>query len=171
MLFSKMPTSVAYFIYMFCKHTISVKHFNMKVFFSILYLTYYSCNLSFLIYGFSIFFFYVLLNLYIYIYIHTYLWLLFLCKYVTSSILSIYYSVLASPYGRTKRIRWSQKKKETAFQAFSQHMKELRLPSLKEIQNVKKRYIALAERTSPQIKTWLNNQQKALRKCKYLLLC
>lgn len=48
-------------------------------------------------------------------------------------------------------------------------MESLKLPSLREIQEVKKKYTALAQRTSPQIKTWLHNKQKNLRRqCEYL---
>jgi len=43
-------------------------------------------------------------------------------------------------------------------------MKSSKLPSLKTIQEVKRKYTVLAQRTSPQIKTWLHNKQKALRK-------
>ncbi|XP_029157970.1 uncharacterized protein LOC114930372 isoform X2 [Nylanderia fulva] len=43
-----------------------------------------------------------------------------------------------SPYGKTKRIRWSKEEKETALQAFSKYMEKLKLPSLKDIQIVKK---------------------------------
>jgi len=46
-------------------------------------------------------------------------------------------------------------------------MKSSKLPSLKTIQEVKRKYTALAQRTSPQIKTWLHNKQKALRQCEY----
>lgn len=81
----------------------------------------------------------------------------------------IYYYFLASPYGKTKRVRWSQKEQETALKGFAKYMENLKLPSLKEIQEVKKKYTCLAQRTSPQIKTWLHNKQKALRLCKYLL--
>jgi len=42
-------------------------------------------------------------------------------------------------------------------------MKSSKLPSLKTIQEVKRKYTVLAQRTSPQIKTWLHNKQKALR--------
>lgn len=80
-------------------------------------------------------------------------------------------SHLASPYGKTKRIRWSKEEKEIALQAFSKYMEKLKLPSLKDIQTVKKKYTLLAKRTSPQIKTWLHNQQKTIRQRKYLLLC
>ncbi|XP_025267032.1 uncharacterized protein LOC105253043 [Camponotus floridanus] len=68
-----------------------------------------------------------------------------------------------SPYGKTKRVRWTEDEKKTALSAFAQHMENYTLPSLKEIQEVKKKYISLARRTSPQIKTWLHNKLKTLR--------
>lgn len=47
-------------------------------------------------------------------------------------------------------------------------MENLKLPSLREIQEVRKKYAALAQHTSPQIKTCLHNKQKALRRqCEY----
>jgi len=47
-------------------------------------------------------------------------------------------------------------------------MKSLKLPSLKTIQEIKRKYTVLAQRTSPQIKTWLHNKQKTLRQqCEY----
>ncbi|KAM0736423.1 hypothetical protein ACS0PU_010384 [Formica fusca] len=68
-----------------------------------------------------------------------------------------------SPYGKTKRSRWTEHEKNDALQAFAKHMENLTLPSLKEIQEMKKKYTSLTNRTSPQIKTWLHNKQKALR--------
>jgi len=50
-------------------------------------------------------------------------------------------------------------------------MKSSKLPSLKTIQEVKKKYTVLLQRTSPQIKTWLHNKQKALRQqCEIIIL-
>lgn len=60
-------------------------------------------------------------------------------------------------------MRWTEHEKNDALQAFAKHMENLTLPSLKEIQEMKKKYISLTNRTSPQIKTWLHNNQKALR--------
>lgn len=77
---------------------------------------------------------------------------------------------LVSPYGKTKRIRWSKEEKEIALQVFSEYMEKLKLPSLHEIQTMKKKYTLLARRSSPQIKTWLHNQQKALRRQRKNLL-
>lgn len=68
--------------------------------------------------------------------------------------------LLASPYGKTKRIRWTEDEKKAALEAFAQHVDNGTLPSLKEIQLMKKKYTVLTRRTSPQIKTWLHNQQK-----------
>lgn len=74
------------------------------------------------------------------------------------------YSFLASPYGNTKRVRWTENEKQAVLKAFAQHVENQTLPSLKEIQEVKKKYNSLARRSSPQIKTWLHNQQKKQRK-------
>ncbi|XP_077277339.1 uncharacterized protein LOC143905657 isoform X1 [Temnothorax americanus] len=69
-----------------------------------------------------------------------------------------------SPYGKTKRLRWTDDEKEAVLQAFAQNMANHTLPSLKEIQETRKNYPCLANRTSPQIKTWLHNKQKSLPK-------
>lgn len=77
---------------------------------------------------------------------------------------------LASPYGKTKRVRWTEREKEAVLEAFAKHMENLILPSLREIQEMKKKYTLLAHRTSPQIKTWLHNKQKTLKRtCKYFI--
>jgi len=93
-----------------------------------------------------------------------------MCVYYVSFFIiytiKIIHILLASPYGATKRIRWSDEEKEAALRAFSKHMENLTLPSLAEIQEMKKIYTSLACRTSPQIKTWLHNKQKAVRSCK-----
>lgn len=70
---------------------------------------------------------------------------------------------LASPYGKTKRVRWTEEEKDDVLQAFAKHMENSTLPSLKEIQETKKKYRSLSNRTSPQIKTWLYNKQKMLQ--------
>ena len=44
--------------------------------------------------------------------------------------------------------------------AFSVHLKEHRLPSFSEITELKAQYPELRERTCPQIKTWIHNQNK-----------
>ncbi|XP_020298571.1 uncharacterized protein LOC109862834 isoform X2 [Pseudomyrmex gracilis] len=68
-----------------------------------------------------------------------------------------------SPYGKTKRVRWTEDEKHTVLQAFARHIENHTLPSLHEIQEVKKGYVSLARRSLPQIKTWLHNQQKKQR--------
>lgn len=45
----------------------------------------------------------------------------------------------------------------------AKYMQEKKLPSLKEIQEVKEKFNCLTRRTAPQIKTWLHNKQKAAR--------
>ncbi|XP_077277341.1 uncharacterized protein LOC143905657 isoform X3 [Temnothorax americanus] len=73
-------------------------------------------------------------------------------------------SMKRSPYGKTKRLRWTDDEKEAVLQAFAQNMANHTLPSLKEIQETRKNYPCLANRTSPQIKTWLHYKQKSLPK-------
>ncbi|XP_071647548.1 uncharacterized protein [Temnothorax longispinosus] len=68
-----------------------------------------------------------------------------------------------SPYGKTKRQRWTHEETETALRVFAIHMKNLTLPTFREIQEVKKNYSCLSHRTSPQIKAWINNKQKPLK--------
>lgn len=70
------------------------------------------------------------------------------------------FSSLASPYGKTKRIRWTEDEKQAVLQPFAQHIENRTLPSLGEIQKAKMKYKSLVRRSSPQIKTWLHNQQK-----------
>lgn len=63
--------------------------------------------------------------------------------YFMSSFLNYLIFYLASPYGKTKRIRWSKEEKETTLQAFSEYMEKLKLSSLQDIQKIKKKiYIA-----------------------------
>ncbi|XP_077280471.1 uncharacterized protein LOC143907508 isoform X2 [Temnothorax americanus] len=64
-----------------------------------------------------------------------------------------------SPYGKTKRIRWSEEEQEAALEGFAKYMEEKTLPSLKDIQEIRKKYKCLSKRTSPQIKTWIYNKQ------------
>lgn len=92
----------------------------------------------------------------------------YLCAILLLLLLIVYLSYesflfLASPYGKTKRQRWTEKEKADVLEAFAHHMENLTLPSLKEIQHVKKKYSSLMNRTSPQIKTWIYNTQKILR--------
>jgi len=80
--------------------------------------------------------------------------------------IKIIYTLLASPYGTTKRTHWSDEEKDAALRAFTKHMENLTLPSSVEIQEIKKIYKSLACRTLPQIKTWLHNKQNTVRSCK-----
>jgi len=68
---------------------------------------------------------------------------LYFYAYFINIILIIYYYFLESPYGKTKRVYWSQKEQEAALKAFAKCMENLKLPSLKEIQEVKKNILAL----------------------------
>lgn len=70
------------------------------------------------------------------------------------------YNFSGSPYGPVKRRRWSQKEITTTMKVFEKHLETGKLPSFKEIQNIKSQYPDLKNRSSPQIKTWLHNQIK-----------
>jgi hypothetical protein len=43
----------------------------------------------------------------------------------------------------TKRVKWFEDEKQAVFQAFARHIENHTLPSLKEIQEVKKKYSSL----------------------------
>ncbi|XP_071582128.1 uncharacterized protein [Temnothorax nylanderi] len=75
-----------------------------------------------------------------------------------------------SPYKKTKKVRWTEDEKEAVLRAFAKHMENLTLPSLKEIQQMKKKYTLLANRTSPQIKTWIHKQKTLKHTCQYFIL-
>ncbi|XP_071581740.1 uncharacterized protein [Temnothorax nylanderi] len=64
-----------------------------------------------------------------------------------------------SPFGKTKRIRWTEEEQEAALEGFAKYMEKKTLPSLKDIQEIRKKYKCLSKRSSPQIKTWLHNKQ------------
>ncbi|KYM96449.1 hypothetical protein ALC62_12893 [Cyphomyrmex costatus] len=78
--------------------------------------------------------------------------------------MSNYRPLLASrrtpPYGKTKRIRWSVQEKNAALKAFGKYINNCTLPSFKVIQETRKKYHVLRNRTTPQIKTWISNQHK-----------
>lgn len=90
-------------------------------------------------------YFNILFTLHIYSCASLYLQILLRINYFKN----ILFFFLASPYGKTKRQRWTEKEKETVLEAFSIHMKNLTLPSLQEIQQAKQNYSCLLRRTSP----------------------
>jgi len=70
------------------------------------------------------------------------------------------YLFVCSPYGHTKRKRWSEDEKKVVLTAFGQVIKNGKLPSLKEIHEVIKQNPCIKHRSSSQVKTWLHNQLK-----------
>lgn len=59
-----------------------------------------------------------------------------------------------------KRVRWTKEEKTSALRAFGLNIKEMKLPSFKEIQKAIDEHPILKGRTLPQIKTWLHNHLK-----------
>lgn len=64
----------------------------------------------------------------------------------------------ASPYGSTKRVRWTQEECDTILTAFKQEVTEQRLPSGKQMVEIKMKNKCLSRRTIPQIRSWIHNQ-------------
>lgn len=64
---------------------------------------------------------------------------------------------LASPFGSTKRKRWTQEETQLILTSFHQKIKKSQLPSGKDIEMLRQKYVCLRNRTAPQIKTWLHN--------------
>lgn len=62
------------------------------------------------------------------------------------------------PYGKTRRIRWTEEEKKTALFLFEKYINNFTLPSLKEITS---RDNILKNRQPATIKTWLHNQIRA----------
>ncbi|XP_044762003.1 uncharacterized protein LOC123319204 [Coccinella septempunctata] len=63
-----------------------------------------------------------------------------------------------SPYGPVKRRKWTNEETQTVLREFKENMDSGKLPSFKEIEEVKLRCTELSARSSPQIKTWIHNQ-------------
>jgi len=83
--------------------------------------------------------------------------------YLLTSI--IYYVLLfsAPPYGKTKRIRWTEEEIKAAFFIFQNNINNSTLPSFKEITS-KTRNNILKNRQPATIKTWIHNQIRKNRK-------
>ncbi|XP_029167142.1 transcription factor stalky-like [Nylanderia fulva] len=62
-----------------------------------------------------------------------------------------------SPFGPTKRKRWTQKEIQIILTDFSQEIEKSRLPSGRDIETLRQKHSCLQKRTVPQIKTWLHN--------------
>lgn len=63
----------------------------------------------------------------------------------------------APPYGKTRRIRWTEEEIKTALFLFKEYINNCTLPSLKII-IIKTRNNILKNRQPATIKTWLHNQ-------------
>jgi len=64
---------------------------------------------------------------------------------------------LASPYGRTKRTRWSEDKRAIIYKEFDSFLLNSKLPSTKDILSVKLNNPILKDRSVAQIRTWVHN--------------
>lgn len=79
----------------------------------------------------------------------------------SSGILVTYlFLLLASPFGKCVRSRWTTEEKNIAYAAFKQHIISRTLPSLQEIQKLKDANPCIFNRNCAAIKTWVNNQIK-----------
>lgn len=65
-----------------------------------------------------------------------------------------------SPYGKTKRRRWSNEEQEIVMKLFGKYIKSPHLPSTQKILAAIKTHKSLQNRTAPQIRSWLHNQRK-----------
>jgi len=69
-----------------------------------------------------------------------------------------------SPFGYKRRaiskIRWSKDERIAVLSFFHKNIDNKKLPSFKEINEVKLKYPVLKSRTNAQIKTWIHNQIK-----------
>ncbi|KAL6256689.1 hypothetical protein P5V15_012808 [Pogonomyrmex californicus] len=63
-----------------------------------------------------------------------------------------------SPYGMTKRIRWTEEECNIITTSFQQEMKERRLPSSRQMVEIKMKNKCLNCCTIPQIRSWIHNQ-------------
>lgn len=68
---------------------------------------------------------------------------------------------LAPPYGKTKRIRWSDEEKHAITKHFGNIFALSQLPSLQECQNAIIKHKILKKRQPQQIKSWIDNQRRA----------
>ncbi|XP_067207109.1 uncharacterized protein [Linepithema humile] len=64
------------------------------------------------------------------------------------------------PYGRTRRVRWTEEEKQIVMEHFGDCITDAKLPSIKAIQEVIARNPCLQNRSASVVKTWINNQQK-----------
>ncbi|XP_029170011.1 uncharacterized protein LOC114939768 [Nylanderia fulva] len=67
-------------------------------------------------------------------------------------------SVVGSTRNSTHKIRWTDDERTIVLSSFQPAIKNKKLPSLREINEIKIKYPVLKARTSAQIKSWLHNQ-------------
>lgn len=82
------------------------------------------------------------------------------CKIKQNFTILIHTMFSASPYGKTKRIRWSSKEKRGIKSVFGKINTLDKLPSLEECRAAITKCPDLRERTPQQIKSWIHNQRK-----------
>lgn len=70
------------------------------------------------------------------------------------------YFLSASPFGKCSRVRWTEKEKEVALQAFQTFIISKTLPSFQQIQEVIDANPGVFNRNIATIKTWISNQIK-----------
>lgn len=73
---------------------------------------------------------------------------------------NIFFLLLASPYGKTKRRKWNDAEKKAIFSNFGDVRNCEKLPSLKKCATAIRKSRALTTRTPQQVKTWIDNQRK-----------
>lgn len=69
--------------------------------------------------------------------------------------------ISASPFGKTKRTKWTDQEREAITKHFGNLQKISKLPSLQECRKVILKYRVLNQRTPQQVKTWIDNQKRA----------
>lgn len=69
--------------------------------------------------------------------------------------------MIAPPYGRTRRVRWTNEEKQIVMEYFGDYIKHTKLPSIKTIQEVIAKNPCLQNRSASVVKTWIHNQQKS----------
>lgn len=70
----------------------------------------------------------------------------------------------ASPYGSTKRVRWTKEESNVILTAFKKEIIQHRLPSGKQMVELKMKNKCLNRRSVPQIRSWIHNQISKKRK-------
>lgn len=69
--------------------------------------------------------------------------------------------ISASPFGKTKRRKWSKEEKRVILTHFGNLENLSRLPSLAQCTQLRETYPILKMRSPQMIKTWIDNQRRA----------